>query len=235
MVKPDISVIIPAKDEEPITRDTVTLVTGLLEEISGDYEVILIDDGSSDGTGAIMEDLRSRNGRIRVIHHGRNEGIGASLKSGFSLASKDIILYLDMDLPAKKDDIAKAVSLLQENGCDIVSAYRHNWRRESALHGFFSYVYNKLIILLFGVRLKDINFACKVFRRKMLERIPVRSRTSFVKAEFLIRADKMGYKIMQFPVRFNQRKKGRSKFNNLGRIWEIFIEMLYFRINKTGL
>ena len=235
MVKPDISVIIPAKDEELITGDTVNLVVNLLQEISADYEIILIDDGSSDNTGSIMDDLRSRNERIKVIRHRRNEGIGVSLKSGFSAASKDIILYLDMDLPVETKDITKAVSLLRENDCDIVSAYRHNWRRESALHGFFSYAYNKLITLLFGIRIKDINFACKAFRRKILERIPIESRTSFVKAEFLLKADKIGCKIIQFPVRFNRRREGKSKFNNLRRILEILVETIYFRIKRIKL
>jgi glycosyltransferase involved in cell wall biosynthesis len=235
MAKTGISVVIPAKDEEAIIIDTVASIMALLKRVCLDYEIILINDGSSDRTGPIMDDLRSGNGRIKVIHNKRNNGIGASLRSGFSVASKDMVLYLDMDLPVATHEIEKSISLLQENKCDIVSVYRSDWRRESLLHSFYSYIYNKIINLFFGSRIKDVNFACKLFRREIFERIAIESKTSFIKAEILIKADKGGYRIMQFPVKFSRRRNGKSKFNNPRRMLEILIETIYFRIKDPTL
>ena len=126
------------------------------------YDILIVDDASTDDTGVIADKLAGEDDRIRVVHHPFNRKLGGSLKTGFAEATGDLILYTDADLPFDMAELSKAVRLLRIYDADIVSAYRFDRTGEGPRRLVYSYAYNHLIQTVFGLRLRDMNFSFKL-------------------------------------------------------------------------
>ena len=194
-----------------------------------DYELIIIDDKSTDRTPWIADAMAAADPHIRVIHHERNRKLGGSMKTGFAAATGDLVLYTDADLPFDMDELPRAVRLLRDYEVDIISAYRFDRTGEGSLRAVYTFVYNGLIKALFGVKVRDINFAFKLCRRKIFEHIELKSEGSFIDAELIIRATRMGYEIMQMGVDYFPRTRGESTLSSPGVILTIVKEMWSLR------
>ncbi len=194
-----------------------------------DYELIVIDDKSTDRTGEIADRLAAADPHIRVIHHERNRKLGGSMKTGFQAATGDLVLYTDADLPFDMAELPRAVRLLREYGVDIISAYRFDRTGEGSLRAVYTSVYNALIKALFGVKVRDINFAFKLCRRRIFDDIELRSEGSFIDAELIIRSTRLGYEIMQMGVDYFPRTRGQSTLSSPGVIVTILKEMWSLR------
>jgi glycosyltransferase involved in cell wall biosynthesis len=194
-----------------------------------DYELIIIDDKSSDRTPQIADAMAAADPHIRVIHHERNRKLGGSMKTGFAAATGDLVLYTDADLPFDMDELPRAVRLLRDYEVDIISAYRFDRTGEGSLRAVYTFVYNGLIKALFGVKVRDINFAFKLCRRRIFEHIELKSEGSFIDAELIIRATRMGYEIMQMGVDYFPRTRGESTLSSPGVILTIVKEMWSLR------
>jgi glycosyltransferase involved in cell wall biosynthesis len=195
----------------------------------GWYEVLLIDDASTDETSAIADKLAGEHGNVRVIHHDRNRKLGGSLKTGFEHARGELVLYTDADLPFDMAEAAKAVRLLRLYQADIVSAYRLDRTGEGLRRLVYSYVYNHLVQLMFGLRVRDMNFAFKLVRRRVFDHIRLESEGSFIDVELLARANRLGYQIVQFGVDYFPRTRGISTLSSNAVIAKIVGEMLTLR------
>jgi len=193
------------------------------------YEVLIIDDASTDATGAIADKLAADDGRVRVVHHERNRKLGGSLKTGFAEARGDLVLYTDADLPFDMAEVSKAVRLLRMYEADIVSAYRFDRTGEGARRLVYSYVYNHLVQALFHLRLRDMNFAFKLVRRSVLDHVELRSEGSFIDVELLARAQRLGFRIVQFGVDYFPRTRGISTLSSNAVILTIVREALSLR------
>ena len=194
-----------------------------------DYELIIIDDKSTDRTPQIADELAAADPRIRVIHHERNRKLGGSMKTGFASATGDLVLYTDADLPFDMDELPRAVRLLRDYEVDIISAYRFDRTGEGSLRAVYTFVYNGLIKALFGVKVRDINFAFKLCRRRIFEHVQLKSEGSFIDAELIIRATRMGFSILQFGVDYFPRTRGASTLSSPGIIATILREMVELR------
>lgn len=195
----------------------------------GDYELIIVNDASTDRTPEIADKLASDDPHIRVIHHPRNRKLGGAMKTGFAAATGDLVLYTDADLPFDMAELPRAVRLLREYEADIVSAYRLDRTGEGSLRSLYTWVYNVLIKTLFGVKVRDINFAFKLCRAKIFDDIELKSEGSFIDAELIIRATRMGYSIMQMGVDYFPRTRGTSTLSSPGIILNILREMWTLR------
>ena len=142
----------------------------------GDYELIVVNDASTDDTGVIADRLAAADPRIRVVHHPKNRKLGGAMKTGFATATGDLVLYTDADLPFDMSELSRAVRLMREYDVDIVSAYRFDRTGEGTLRAVYTFVYNALIKLLFGVRVRDINFAFKLCKRRIFDHIELQQR-----------------------------------------------------------
>jgi glycosyltransferase involved in cell wall biosynthesis len=195
----------------------------------GRYEVLIIDDASTDATPAIADKLAAEHEWVRVVHHDRNRQLGGSLRTGFAEAQGELILYTDADLPFDMAEAVKAVRLLRLYEADIVSAYRFDRTGEGPRRLVYSYVYNHLVQLAFGLRLRDMNFAFKLVRRRVFDHIVLRSEGSFIDVELLARAQRLGYQIIQFGVDYFPRTRGISTLSSNTVIANILREMMTLR------
>ena len=194
-----------------------------------DYELIVVDDASTDATPEIADAMAADDRHVLVVHHPQNRKLGGSLKSGFAAATGDVVLYTDADLPFEMTELVRALRVLHTYEVDMVSAYRLDRTGEGPRRAVYSWVYNWLIQLSFGTRLRDINFAFKLCRRRVLEAVTLSSEGSFIDAELVIRAQNAGFTILQIGVDYFPRTRGVSTLSSPAVIRTMLGEMARLR------
>jgi glycosyltransferase involved in cell wall biosynthesis len=172
---------------------------------------------------------------VSVVHHPTNRKLGGSLKTGFANATGELILYTDADLPFDMAEAVKAVRLMRIYEADIVSAYRFDRTGEGARRLVYSYVYNHLVQTMFGLRLRDMNFAFKLVRKSVFDNVELRSEGSFIDVELLARAQRLGFRIVQFGVDYFPRTRGISTLSSNAVILTIVREMMGLRSDLQAL
>jgi glycosyltransferase involved in cell wall biosynthesis len=222
---PSVSVVIPMYNEEAYVDRAVAAATGVLDEMGGEWEIVIVDDASTDDTARRAESLAAADARVRVIHNAVNRRLGGTLRAGFAAARKELIFYTDADLPVDLAQLPRAVRLLEYQQADLLAGYRFDRTSEGLHRALYTIGYHVLIRLLFGLRIRDVNFAFKLFRRPLLQRFELRSEGSFIDAELLLRARKAGAVMIQMGLDYFPRTRGRSKLSSLGVIAAIVREM----------
>ncbi|HVR70850.1 MAG TPA: glycosyltransferase family 2 protein [Vicinamibacteria bacterium] len=222
---PSVSVVVPMYNEQPYVERAVSAARDVLEKMGADWEVIVVDDASSDRTGAIAEELARADGRVKVVHNLVNRQLGGSLRAGWSRAVKDLILYTDADLPADLGELPRAIHLLEYQQADLLAAYRFDRTAEGWWRGAMAFGYNLMVRALFDLPVRDVNFAFKLFRRSLLERIVLTSEGSFIDAELLLRARHAGAHVIQMGVDYFPRRHGPSKLSSPAVVAGIVREM----------
>lgn len=220
-----LSVVIPMRNEEPYVRRSVRAAREVLEGMGADWEIVLVDDASDDGTGALADELSRAEPRLKVLHNPSRLQLGGSLRAGYAAARKELIFYTDGDLPADWWELPRAVHLLEYQEADVVAGYRFDRTAEGLRRALLAGGYNLLVRLLFGLNLRDVNFAFKLFRRSLLGRMTLRSQGSFIDAEFLLRARKAGAEIIQMGLDYFPRTRGASKLSSPAAVLTILSEM----------
>ena len=224
-----LSVVFPVFNEEDYIKKTVTKTLEVIKDITNNYEIIIVNDASTDSSGEIAEGLLKQNPCIKAVHHKKNRKLGGSLKTGFKLASKKFVLYSDIDMPFDLEEIKRAVNILFEEKADFVSAYRINRKDEGLKRYIYSMAYNAFIKVLFGLGVRDINFSFKLIRSDLLKKLDLRSEGSFIDAEMLIKARRNRAKIAQFGTSYYPRQNGSSRLSSLSVILKFFQETIAFR------
>ncbi len=229
-----LSIFYPMWNEEEYVERALTAGRRACEQLIrsgdiGDYELIVVDDASTDRTPAIADRLAAEDPRVVVVHHARNRKLGGAIKTGFATATGDVILYTDADLPFDMNELPRAVRLLREYDVDIISAYRFDRTGEGYLRSIYTFVYNLLIRTLFDVKARDINFAFKLCRARVFDHVELHSEGSFIDAELVIRATRLGYEMLQFGVDYFPRTRGESTLSSPSVITTILKEMWQLR------
>jgi glycosyltransferase involved in cell wall biosynthesis len=207
--RPSISFFFPACNEEATVETLTRRAIDLLPTLTDDWEVIIVNDGSTDRTGEIADRLSLEIPRVRVVHHPTNAGYGRALRSGFAESHKDLVFYTDGDLQFDVAELALLVPLIP--GADIVSGYKLR-RADDASRKLVSFVYNTLLRALFGLRLKDVNCGFKLYRREIFDVIELKSTRGLIDAEVLLKAEAAGYRIAQIGVHHFPRTHGSSRY-----------------------
>jgi len=200
-----------------------------------DYELIVVDDASTDATPEIADRLAAADPRVRVVHHPTNRKLGGAIKTGFATATGDLILYTDADLPFDMAELRRAVRLMSDYGVDLVSAYRFDRTGEGYRRLIYTFFYNLLIRSMFGVKARDINFAFKLCRARLFDHVELRSEGSFIDAELVIRSTRLGFEMLQFGVDYFPRTRGESTLSSPGIIMTILREMRELRSDLDGI
>jgi len=228
---PEISVIAPLWNEKLNVRPLAQQVFAALHQERRPIELLLVDDASTDGSGELADRLAAENRYLRVVHHPVNRKLGGALKTGFAAATRQWILYIDSDLPIEMEDALAAMPMT--DAADLVIGWRMN-RGEGLKREVMSWCYNRLIRLLFGLKVRDVNFAFKLFRRDVLRQVHLESEGSFIDAELLLEAHRAGYRIAEIGMNYHARVAGTSTLASPMVVLKLLRELLRFRISDFG-
>lgn len=226
------SIVVPLFNEE---ENIIPLIKTIIEIVGAEpnfTELILVDDGSRDETAALAAKFVRSDPRIRLVRHEINQGLGAAIRTGLNAATGDFVLYTDADLPFDFNLIPELLGLAGENR--VVSACRLN-RGEGGRRWILTKGYNSIIRLLFGLQMRDVNFACKIFPKRFLSKANFNSQGSFIDVEMLLEARRFGFEIQEHPLVYHPRTRGLSTLSRPNVIWFILREMLvYFHASKIA-
>ncbi|MFO0599222.1 MAG: glycosyltransferase family 2 protein [Myxococcaceae bacterium] len=226
MARPSLSLFLPAWNEEEYVERTVGRAKAVLDRLSDDWEIIVVNDASTDRTREIAEAMGKRDARIRCVSHEVNQKLGGAMKTGFSASTKDVVIYSDMDLPFDLNELERALHLLEYLEADMICAFRFDRTSEGPKRIVYSFVYNLLIRQLFDVYIKDINFSFKVVHRRVLESIELKAQGSFVDAELVVKAIRKGFRVFQMGVDYFPRTRGISTLASPSVIAKIVRELV---------
>ncbi len=242
MAGQSISVFFPAYNEMSNLPTTVSETRRVLDELGLDYEIIVVDDGSTDGTSTLADSMAAKDPRLRVVHHETNKGYGAALASGLRAATKDLVFYTDADNQFDVEELRHFLPALED--ADMVLGYRVR-RQDPWPRLIVARVYNWMIRVLFGLRVRDIDCSFKLLRRALVENMEVKSQTGLGDAEILVKALKAGARVAELPVSHFRRMRGMTSyevgwFGALGLVrpsvpFKIVLEVLKLRPELGGL
>jgi len=230
--RPDISFFCPVHNEEGNLERTVANFAEALQRYAGAFEIVIIDDGSSDATGRIADRLAERNDLVKVVHHPASRGYGAALRSGFAHATRyGHVFYTDGDGQFNGSDLGELLRVA--DGTNVVVGYR--LRRRDGLHRKVqSWVYRTLVGTVFGMQVRDVNCSMKLIPRRALDAIDLRSDSFFIDAELLLRLRDAGFRIDEVGVHHFPRRAGRSSGTNLRFIVATIREAVRHRMQNRG-
>ncbi len=222
-----ISVFFPCYNEEANVERTTESALQALRAISDDFEVIIVDDGSRDRTPEIADRLATEHPEVRSVHNNPNLGYGGALQRGFREATKSWVFYTDGDGQFDFQEIDTLLPLLEDY--DIISGYRLD-RQDPVIRKINAFCWTVLVNLVFGMWLRDIDCAFKIYPRKLFDEIEMESMGALIDAEILARAKRRGYTIGQIGVHHYPRTAGEQSGASLGVIARAFKEL--FRLRK---
>lgn len=222
----ELSVFLPAFNEEANLESTVKVVRENLERVADKWEIIIIDDGSRDRTGEIADSLRQKDKRIIVIHHNPNQGYGGALKSGFYNSSYKWIAFIDADGQFDFSEIDRFIDTQQKIKADMVIGYYLD-RKVSFSRKLNSKIWQAIVYLLFGLNVRDIDCGFKLVSKKIIDTIPrlESKRGAFISSEFLIKSKKAGFKIVEIGVHHYPRQQGEATGAKLNVVIQSFIDL----------
>jgi glycosyltransferase involved in cell wall biosynthesis len=208
---PALSIVVPFYNEEENIEETVRQIREAFEPRTETFEVLLVNDGSADRTGELADELDAADPRVRAVHHKVNIGYGAALLSGFKAASHELIFYTDGDLQFDLAEIDKLIPLL--DGADVVTGYRGN-RRDPWYRRMNAGTYNLVIRTLFGVKVKDLDCAFKIYRKSIFDKVHANADGIFISGEILIGVTRNNMVIKEVEVTHFPRSRGTAIGNN---------------------
>lgn len=214
------SIIIPCFNERESVPELLPKLVAVMERLGKPFELIVVDDGSTDGTFEELERFREREKRLKIIQFRRNLGKSAALSEGFRLAQGELIVTIDADLQNDPEDIPRLLAKLDE-GYDVVSGWKKD-RKDTLDRSFVSRIFNALIRRLFRVNLHDINNGLKAYRRQVVREIEVYGQLyRFIMLFAAVR----GFRVTELVVSHVPRKYGKSKYG-FGRLHRTFFDLM---------
>ena len=226
---PGIAVALPAYNEAESLPRTVPPVVAALRQVTDDFEIVVVDDGSRDRTAEVVRELSQKYPEVRLVQHPVNLGYGAAVWTGITSGQKEFIFYTDAD---GQFDITELKRLVPYTGeYDMIIGYRAP-RRDPPKRLVFAFGWKVFVTTLFGYVARDIDCAFKLFRREVLDHVYVESRGAAFSAELLIKTRDRGFRIKELPVTHLPRKAGRPTGDRPDVIVRAFREMIAFWVKS---
>ncbi len=231
---PTLSLVLPAFNEVENLTDAVAHASFALANVDPAWEIVIVNDGSTDGTGDLADRLADADPHVRVVHHSTNRGKGAALRSGVATCRAPVVAFTDADLPFDMEALGRAYRRLVETGADLVAGYRTNRERYSLRRRVYSGTYNAIVRALLGIPLDDVGFALKLMRREVFEEADLQSDGGFADVELIARTYLAGRTIERIGVEFSPRTRGTSTMAGPASVLGIVRDMLLFRLGRLG-
>ena len=222
----DLTIVLPAFNEEESLPEALEQCRELRDQLPElEIEVVVVDDGSTDGSSAMLEEGSLREKWLRVISHPVNSGYGAAIKTGFAAANGRLVFYTDSDNQFDILELREILPLIE--GADLVAGFRV-YRFDPLPRLLVSWIYNRLVRVLFRVPVRDVDCSFKLMRGERLDRLVLMSDDFFIDTEIVARARKWNWRIKEVGVRHYPRRKGKTTVNAgdiprtlrvIGRMW----------------
>lgn len=227
MLIKELSVFLPTYNEAENIGKVIKDVILAVRKTADKWELIVVDDGSTDATNKISAEIAKTNNNIKIIRHEQNLGYGASLKTGFYNSKYNWISFIDSDGQFDFGEINKFVEKQEETNADLVIGY-YKKRKVSFAKVVTSKIWETIVFILFGLKVHDIDCGFKLISKKVIEEIPrlESNRGAFISSELLIKAKKNGFKFAEVPVTHYPRMKGKGTGRRLDVILESFFDLL---------
>jgi glycosyltransferase involved in cell wall biosynthesis len=221
---PGLSVFFPAYNDRATIASLVIAARQTARQLTDNFEVIIVNDGSVDATAEIADELVEAYPEVRVVHHERNRGYGGALRSGFGAATRELVFYTDGDAqydPAELKILWNAMS----SNVDLVNGYKIS--RSDPLHRIVvGRVYHYTVKLLFGLKVRDVDCDFRLMRRSIFDRVTLEKDSGVICLEMMKKIQDAGYRIAEVPVHHYHRAHGRSQFFNFRRLFKTGVDLM---------
>ncbi|HZS36715.1 MAG TPA: glycosyltransferase family 2 protein [Polyangia bacterium] len=223
MIADGVSLFFPVYNDERTVRTVADKALALLPQVASRYEIIIVDDGSPDRSGAIADELAREHDCVRVIHHPRNLGYGAALRAGIAACRFEYVCMIDGDDEYEVEDLRRLLELKEHY--DLIVTFRYK-KIYSSSRIFLSWVYNRALTYLFRTRFRDISTGLRVARRSVLETLDLEAASTFIGAEMAIKAMLKGYRVGEVGIQTFPRRFGGSASTTVKSIAGTVADML---------
>ena len=221
---PGLSVFFPAYNDSGTIASLVISARQTARQLTDDFEVIIVDDGSVDATAEIADELAKTYPEVRVVHHERNRGYGGALRSGFDAATRELVFYTDGDAQYDPAELTLLWAALDEN-VDFVNGYKIS--RSDPLHRIvIGRVYHHTVKFLFGLGVRDVDCDFRLMRRSIFERVRLEKDSGVICLEMMKKVQDAGYRVAEVPVHHYHRAHGRSQFFNFKRLFRTGVDVM---------
>lgn len=211
-----ISAFFPCYNDEATIGAMVDAAASVLDRAGIDGEIIVINDGSSDGSERVLKQLTETEPRLRVVTHERNRGYGGALLSGFAAASNEWVFYTDGDAQFDPTELAIMIERVEAD-VDVVQGYKLE-RADTLLRKIVGRVYHRFVKLMFGLKIRDTDCDFRLIRRSVLERVHLRHTTGVICVELVRKLQDAGATFVEVPVHHYERRHGQSQFFRVGHV-----------------
>ena len=219
-----LSVFFPAYNDSGTIASMVIRAVQAAAELTPDYEVIVVNDGSVDATAEIADELARTYPNVRVIHHAKNRGYGGALQTGFRSATKELIFYTDGDAQYDPAELSLLWASLTPDA-DMVNGYKIS--RSDPFHRVvIGRLYHHIVSLLFGLKVRDVDCDFRLMRRSMFECVTLTKTSGVICLEMMKKIHDAGFRVVEVPVHHYHRAFGKSQFFNIRRIVKTGVDVL---------
>lgn len=223
-MRASISAFFPAYNDAGTIPSMVIAVDMTLRSLADDYEIIVVNDGSSDHTPQVLEELSRVYPRLKVVHHQKNRGYGGALRSGFANATRDLVFYTDGDAQYDPRELALLLETMSPD-VDVVNGYKV--KRSDPLHRLvIGKLYHWTVKLAFGLKVRDVDCDFRLFRRAVFEKVQLERDSGVICVELMKKIQDAGFAIAEVPVSHYHRAYGRSQFFNYRRVFQVGVDLI---------
>jgi len=221
---PGLSVFFPAYNDGGTIASLVITAIRTARRLTPNFEVIVVNDGSADGTADILEELARIYPQVRIVHHPQNRGYGGALRTGFQTASRELVFYTDGDAQYDPSEM-EALWHRMSDDVDLVNGYKIS--RSDPLHRIIiGRIYHHFVRLLFGLNVRDVDCDFRMMRRAIFDTVTLERNSGVICLEMMKKIQDAGFRIVEVPVHHYHRAYGKSQFFNFARLYRTGVDVM---------